>query len=241
MRGATRAEVVKDLIDIIKADYTSAVVKRKITCPDCNGVGFHVADTSEESDKIGNCATCDNSGSVETDDYDFEAIPQKMRKYVNGFKVGPKGKLLPDMRSKDKAATELIKAISAGWCTTFKRDAYGADAPADADPLSKDSIITAYMRIAADGDHATAMAALREISKLKGYLTDDDKAADAEALGMGDVQMFFNNLLISKGHTLPERSYGNDDESGTSGENAPRSGHGAAVNSGPEDEDLQEG
>lgn len=197
MKAATRAEVLADLMSVLKADYTKAVSKKRITCPDCNGVGFHV---EGDDDKVGNCATCSNLGNIETDEYDFAHIPSDMRKFVTGFKVGPKGKLLPDMRSKDKAATELIKAISSGWCTTFQRDAYGGDA---ADPLSKDSIIASYAHIAASSDPATAMTALREISKLKGYITPDDEAADNSALGTHDLQAFFNGLLTKRGHELP--------------------------------------
>lgn len=197
MKGATRAEVLADLIAVIKTDYNQVISKRDITCPDCNGVGFHV---EGEDDKVGNCATCANTGKVTVEHYDPEAVPDDLRPYVTGFKVGPRGTLLPDMRSKDKAAAELIKAISNGWCNTFQRDAYGGDA---SDPLSKDSIIASYAQIAAGSDPTTAMAALREISKLKGYLTPDDEAADNKALNTSDVQGFFNALLTSRGHQLP--------------------------------------
>lgn len=210
--GATRAERIADALAVHRADYNKVLVKKRITCPDCAGSSakIQVQDTDEETDKVSvtPCATCENSGAIEVEEYDADRVPASLRKYVQGFKVGPRGKLIPEMRSKDKAATELIKMISAGWSTTFPRDAYGGDAPGGepVDPLSKEGIIGAYARIAQDADPSTAMAALREIAKMKGYISPDDGATDNQALGAQDIQGFFNALLQSKGHSLPQQA-----------------------------------
>lgn len=212
--GATRAERIKDALDVLRADYTKAVVKRRIPCV-CAGDPIDVEDTEHETDKVRVCAVCQGTGYQELDEYDFAEIPKTLRKFVNGFKSGPRGTLIPDMRSKDKAADALSKMIGAGWTVDFPRDAYGADAPG-VDPLSKDAIIAMYAQIVRESaDANTRMNALKEIAKLKGFLTEDDQAADNSALAIQDIQGFFNDLLTRKGRSLPTRA---DDGSGSDSE-----------------------
>ena len=235
--GATRAERIKDALDVLQADYTKAVVKRRVVCHECGGEPLEVKDTEEESDKVRVCGLCNGDGFVMADEYDFAAIPARLRKFVTGFKSGPRGMLIPDMRSKDKAADALIKMIGSGWTVDFPRDAYGADAPGD-DGLSKEALIGMYAQVARESaDAITRMNALKEIAKLKGYLTEDDKTTDNTALAITDIQGFFNAILNSKGHNLPPATSVDG-----SGDYPERDGaFGSADDPTPDDEGLGEG
>lgn len=264
IKNPVRAEVVRDLIEVIGADYTKAIVKERVICPDCGGEGVRVYDVKqgmnkrrvdralstwgsdepdapeeevEETDRVEPCGICKGNGYVEMESYDFKSMSAKTRKHVTGFKAGPRGMLIPEMRNKDKAVNELIKAISAGWVTQadFKRDAYGNDAVPDAEDItSKEGLIAMYEKIARTADPVTAMGALKEISKLKGYLTEDDDAIDSQPLTMGNIQGFFNGLLQSRGHNLPP-----DHGSGAGGSGNAEAG--PADGPRPDDQDFGEG
>lgn len=232
IKNPVRAEVVRDLLDVIGADYAKGVVKEHISCPECGGEGVRVFDVKaglrkkqaeravstwgdeggyenappkeDVTDHVETCAICNGEGTIVMETFDFNALPKKSRQYVTGFKAGPRGMLLPEMRNKDKAVGELIKAISAGWVTAadFKRDQYGNDAAAE-DITTREGLIEAYRKIAETADPATAMNALKEISKLKGFLTEDDDSIDSQPVTMLNIQGFFNGLLQNRGHKLP--------------------------------------
>lgn len=262
IKNPVRAEVVRDLIEVIGADYSKAVVKEHVSCPECGGEGVRVYDVKaglrkkqaeralnqwgsdepyapedpEETDRVEQCAVCKGAGYVEMGTFDFANIPARIRKHVTGFKAGPRGMLLPEMRNKDKAAGELIKAMAAGWVTQadFKRDAYGNDSTAEPEDItSKDGLIAAYEKIARTADPVTAMGALREISKLKGYLTEDDNAIDSQPLTMSNIQGFFNGILQDRGRALPP-----DNRPGASGSGNAEAGQ--ADDSRPDDEGFIE-
>lgn len=265
LKNPVRAEVVRDLIEVIGADYSKAVVKERVICPDCGGEGVRVYDVKqgmnkrrldralnsfgaddlppeepEETDRVEECVICKGSGYVEMESFDFGNIPARIRKHVTGFKAGPRGMLLPEMRNKDKAVGELIKAMAAGWVTQadFKRDAYGNDSTTEPEDItSKEGLIAAYEKIARTADPVTAMGALREISKLKGYLTEDDNAIDSQPLTMGNIQGFFNELLTNRGRALPPNNGSGASGSGDA-EAGPADGEG---DSRPDDENVGEG
>lgn len=212
MTGPTRAEVLGDLLHVINADYGLALTVEYTICPSCNGEGMVLAYTEEDPEKTTECTTCKGEGRLEDEVVNFSKIPPAIRKCITGFKTGPRGRIIPEMRNKDKAKSELIKAISNGWNANFARDQYGGDAPADAvhgrmpegvDPLSKEGLLIAYARIARDGDPAQAMTALNQIAKLQGYITEDDEAADNTPVSPAQVQELFDLALKNKGHALP--------------------------------------
>lgn len=201
MAGPTRAEAVLDLIKVVGADYSRALTRKRSTCLDCNGSGVHVADTKEESDNVVTCARCSGAGYEEMDEFDATLMPDNLRPFITGFKTGGAGRILPEFRAKDKAAAELMKAIGNGWGAEFPRDAYGGDAPAHVAPIdSKDAIIAHYERIAVSSDPNLAMAALKEISKLRGYLTEDDETIDTKAITASDVAGLMNLALKRNPH-----------------------------------------
>lgn len=203
MAGPTRAEAVLDLIQVIGADYSRALTRKRSTCLDCNGSGVHVADTKGpqgEDDQVVTCARCSGAGFEEMDEFDATLMPDNLRPFVTGFKTGGAGRILPEFRAKDKAAAELMKAIGNGWGAEFPRDAFGGDAPASAPIDTKDAIIAHYERIAASSDPNIAMAALKEISKLRGYLTEDDETIDTKAITAGDVAELMNMALKRNPH-----------------------------------------
>lgn len=213
MIGPTRAEVLGDLIQVLRADYGSAITVEHTTCHDCNGEGAVLAETEDDPEKTNVCHTCKGEGRLSDEVVNFASMPPEIRRCITGFKTGPRGRILPEMRSKDKAKAELIKAISNGWSGSFARDAFGADAPPvdtahgqmpeGVDPLSKEGLLHAYARIARDADAQTALTALNNIAKLKGYITEDDEAADNTPVSPEQVQKLFDLALQNRGHALP--------------------------------------
>lgn len=185
--GPTRAEAMLDALSVVRADYTKVMTKVTRTCPDCAGAGFVVGDKKargkeegdSDSDGVNHCYLCDGQGKYTTEEFDAEAMPDELRVFVTGYKTGPGGTILPEMRNKDKNATEVIKMLGNGWATAFPRDAFGSDAPAEGVRIdSKDAIIAQYERIAMSADATLAMAALREISKLRGFITEENDEID---------------------------------------------------------------
>jgi hypothetical protein len=259
IKNPVRAEVVRDLLDVISADYVKGVVKEPVPCPECGGEGVRVYDVKaklrkkqvdralstwgdedappqeDETDKVEPCGMCKGEGHILMEAFDFSALPKKSRQYVTGFKTGPRGMLIPEMRNKDKAVAELIKAISAGWVTAadFKRDQYGNDVNEE-DVTTKEGLIAAYTKIALTADPATAMNALNQISKLKGFLTEDDDSIDSQPVTMQHIQGFFNGLLQNRGHQLPPAN-GSGDSGAGNGEAGPANGPRS------DDEDFGEG
>lgn len=210
MAGPTRAEAVLDLIQVIRADYSRALVKKRSTCLDCDGTGVHISDKKGEADDVVTCARCEGMGWEQSDEFDAELMPDELRPHLTGFKTGGAGRILPEFRAKDKAAAELIKAIGNGWGNAFPRDAFGGDAPAPA-LVEKEAIIAKYEQIAASADPTVAMAALREISKLRGYLSEDDETTDRAALTLGDVTNYFGKLLNANGKKTADQNVAGDE------------------------------
>lgn len=216
MAGPTRAEAVLDLIKVIGADYSRALTRKRSTCLDCNGTGVHVFDTKGpqgEDDQVVTCARCSGAGFEEMDEFDATLMPDNLRPFITGFKTGGAGRILPEFRAKDKAAAELMKAIGNGWSVEFPRDAYGGDAPAQTPAQAidtKEAIIAHYERIALSSDPTLAMAALKEISKLRGYLTEDDETIDTKAITAGDVAELMNMALKRNPHA--KLAPGSDEE-----------------------------
>lgn len=205
--GPTRVEVIGDLIDVVQADYSRAITKKRSTCMDCSGAGIHVMDTDEGGDSTVTCARCNGAGYEEVDEFDNDGVPEELRPFITGYKAGFKGKLLPEFRNKDKAASELMKAISNGWLADFKRNAFGEDAPAEETvDLSRDAVILQYQRIAMSSDPATAMQALNAICKLQGYVDEDAEGVDNEPLTMGQLTEFMNRRLKANGHRTADES-----------------------------------
>lgn len=202
MEKPTRAEAVAHLLGVVKADYTSAVKKRKETCQDCGGLGVTFAKSKkgkggdasehdgESGDKVSHCHSCDGMGYVEVDAFDFETLDKALKPFVQGFKIGPKGAILPDLASKDKAADQLLKVIGLGWGDDFQRDKYGSDIrPAKIDLSTKEGLISYYEAIITGaGDPNVKMTALKEIAKLRGFITEENDMIDAVPLTAVDLQ-----------------------------------------------------
>lgn len=205
MAGPTRAEAVLDAIGVIQADYNRVLTKKRSTCLDCNGSGVHVADKQDETDSVVTCARCQGAGFEELAEYDPETVPSELKPFITGFKTGGGGRILPDMRSKDKAAAEIIKMIGNGWCSNFPRDAFGGDAPGAVEPpaTDKESIIKAYERIAAGADPTMAIAALREISKLRGFITEENDEIDTVPMTAVDLQKALASHIASGNNAPP--------------------------------------
>lgn len=205
--GPTRVEVIGDLIDVVQADYTRAFTKKRSTCQDCSGAGVHVVDSDKGADSVNTCARCEGLGYEQVDEYDNNSVPDDLRPFITGVKAGFKGKLLPEFRNKDKAASELMKAISNGWLADFKRNALGEDAPAEAPvDLSREAVIAQYQRIALSSDPTTAMHALNAICKLQGYVNEDDEGVDNEPLTLGQLTEFMNRKLKASGRRTADES-----------------------------------
>lgn len=204
--GPTRVEVIGDLIDVVKADYTRAFIKKRSTCMDCMGAGVHVMDSDEGADSVNTCARCEGAGYEQVDEFDNENVPEDLRPFITGVKAGFKGKLLPEFRNKDKAASELMKAISNGWLADFKRDAYGADAQPEPVDMSREAVLAQYVRIASTADHATAMSALNAIAKLQGFVAEDDNGVDNQPLTLEDVTAFMNAKIRARGRKTADEN-----------------------------------
>lgn len=191
--GPTRAEAMMDALNVVHADYSRVLSKVVRTCPDCNGAGYVVGDKKvgdeTDSDGLNHCYMCNGMGKYESSEFLPDCVPDELRVYITGFKTGPGGTILPDMRSKDKNADAVIKMLGNGWSSVFPRDAFGGDAPADAARIdSKDAIIAHYERIAQTADATLAMAALREISKLRGFITEENDEIDIVPMDAVEVQ-----------------------------------------------------
>lgn len=209
MAGPTRAEMVLDQLSVIRADYNRILTKKRSTCLDCNGSGVHVADKQDETDSVVTCARCQGAGFEELAEYDPEFVPEELKPFITGFKTGGGGRILPEVRNKDKAAAEIMKALSNGWSSAFPRDAFGADAPGQVEETpttDKESIIKAYERIAAAADPATAMGALREISKLRGYITEENDEIDTVPMTAVDLQKALASHIESGKNNAPTGS-----------------------------------
>lgn len=204
--GPTRVEVIGDLIDVVQADYTRLLIKKRSTCMDCMGAGVHVADSDENSDSVVTCARCEGLGYEEADEFDNSMVPEDMRRYITGYKLGFKGRLLPEVRNKDKAAGELMKAISNGWLADFKRDAFGADAAPEPVDLSREAVLAQYVRIAASADPNVAMQALNAIAKLQGYVNEEDEGLDNKPLTLEDVTAFMNEKIRKRGRRTADEN-----------------------------------
>ena len=205
--GPTRVEVIVDLIDVVQADYTRAFTKKRSTCVDCSGAGVVVADTSEETDSVNTCSRCDGAGYEHFDEFDNAEVPDDLRPFITGVKAGFKGKLLPEFRNKDKAAGELMKAISNGWLSDFKRDAFGGDAAAEPPPdMSRQAVLANYQRIALSADPQVALQAMNAICKLQGFVNEDDNGIDNEPLTMADLQAAMNKRLRAAGHRTADEN-----------------------------------
>lgn len=126
MIGPTRAEVIGEQLDIINADYTRAVVKKKVTCEACNGHGDMYR---KETETYSSCDTCLGFGFIEIEDIDIDTIPENLKRHVKGFKMGRGGKLLPEFKDKDKAIVNLMNILGLNKQTLeITRNSYGQDA-----------------------------------------------------------------------------------------------------------------
>jgi hypothetical protein len=193
MAGPTRAEAIRDALMVLHADYTGVLTKQPANCPDCSGAGFVVGEKKEkgggtDSDGVHTCRACEGGGTVYLDSFDAEKVPDALKPLITGFKTVA-GQLVPEMRSKDKNADALIKMIGNGWQAEFPRDAFGADAPAEAKPLdSKEALIARYEKIAFSSDATIAMAAMREISKLRGFVDEEGENIDTKPVTAQELQ-----------------------------------------------------
>ena len=191
--GPTRAETMLDALSVLRADYSRVFTKTVRTCPDCSGSGYVVGDKKSgdetDSDGLNHCFLCDGHGKYESEEFKAETVPDELRVFITGFKTGPAGTILPDMRSKDKNADAIIKMLGNGWQAEFPRDAFGGDAQSDGVRIdSKDAIIAQYERIASSADATLAIAALREISKLRGFITEENDEIDVVPMDALEVQ-----------------------------------------------------